>query len=132
MQDNQTIIRYSEAFKQQVVREFESGILTRGELRRKYGIGGGSTIHHWINKFGSFGSIPKVIRVEKHNEKDQILALKEEIKRLKQAIADEVLDRKIAESTLEVICEDRGWDVEDVKKKAGIELQKKLQRKKKQ
>src|SRR5688500_3544357 len=131
MQNNQTIIRYSEAFKHQVVREFESGTLSRGELRRKYGIGGGSTIHSWIKKFGSFESTQKVIRVEKPNEKDQILSLKKEIKRLKQTIADEVLDRKIAESTLEVICEDRGWDVEEVKKKAGIELQKKRQRKKK-
>lgn len=131
MQNNQTIIKYSEAFKQQVVREFESGNLSRAQLRRKYGIGGGYTIGGWIKKYGSFESTPKVIRVEKPNEKDQILALKEEIKRLKQAIADEVLDRKIAESTLEVICEDRGWDVEEVKKKAGIELQKKLQRKKK-
>lgn len=131
MQNKQTIIRYSEAFKLQVVREYESGKLALSQLRRKYGIGGGSTIRPWIKKYGSFGSIPKIIRVEKPDEKDQILALKEEIKRLKQAIADEVLDRKIAESTLEVICEDRGWDVEEVKKKAGIELQKKQQRKKK-
>jgi transposase-like protein len=131
MQNNQTIIKYSEAFKQQIVREFETGKLNRGQLRRKYSIGGGSTVGAWIKKYGSFDSIPKVIRVEKPNEKDQILTLKEEIKKLKQAIADEVLDRKIAESTLEVICEDRGWDVEDVKKKAGIELQKRQQRKKK-
>lgn len=131
MKNNQTIIKYSEAFKQQIVREFESGKLNRGQLRRKYGIGGGNTVGAWIKKYGSFDSIPKVIRVEKPNEKDQILALKEEIKKLKQAIADEVLDRKIAESTLEVICEDRGWSVEDVKKKAGIELQKRQQRKKK-
>ena len=131
MKNNQTIIRYSEAFKQQVVREFESGKLSRGQLRTKYQITGGSTISEWIKKYGSFGSIPKIIRVEKPDEKDQILALKEEIKRLKQAIADEVLDRKIAESTLEVICEDRGWDFEEVKKKAGLELQKKQLRKKK-
>jgi transposase-like protein len=131
MQNNQTIIRYSEAFKQQVIREFESGNLSRAQLRRKYGIGGVCTIGAWIKKYGSFESTLKVIRVEKPDEKDQILALKEEIKRLKQAIADEVLDRKIAESTLEVLCEDRGWDVEEVKKKAGIELQKKQQRKKK-
>src|SRR5688572_20383296 len=131
MQNNQTIIRYSLPFKRQVVREFESGKLTRDQLRRKYGIGGAHTIGNWIKKFGSFESVPKLIRVQKPDEKDQILALKEEIKKLKQAIADEVLDRKIAESTLEVICEDRGWDVEEVKKKAGIELQKRQQRKKK-
>ena len=37
-------------------------------------------------------------------------------------IADEVLDRKIAESTLEVICEDHGLSLQDVKKKVGAKL----------
>ncbi len=63
--------------------------------------------------------------MEKPNERDQIQSLKAEIQRLKQAIADEVLDRKIAESTLEVICEQRGLDIEEVKKKAGALLAKK-------
>ncbi|WP_205753191.1 hypothetical protein, partial [Aquirufa beregesia] len=48
-----------------------------------------------------------------------IAALKLEIKRLKMSIADIVTDRVIAESTLEVICEQQGLDIEEVKKKAG-------------
>ncbi|CAM4382918.1 hypothetical protein AQBE111736_14070 [Aquirufa beregesia] len=35
------------------------------------------------------------------------------------SIADIVTDRVIAESTLEVICEQQGLDIEEVKKKAG-------------
>ena len=131
MKKNQKTIRYSEAFKQQIITELESGDLTTAELGRKYGIKGGSTIKGWIKKFGRFGLLPKIIRVEKPNEKDQILALRAEIKRLKQAIADEVLDRKIAESTLEVICEDQGWSIEDVKKKIGSGLPAKPSKKKK-
>ncbi len=131
MKPNQTLIRYSEAFKQQIILEFETGHLTASALRRKYGIKGGSTIRNWIKKYGRFGLLPKVIRVEKPNEKDQISALKAEIKRLKQVIADEVLDRKIAESTLEVICEDHGLNIEEVKKKAGAELLVKGSKKKK-
>ena len=122
MKPNNKLTYYSEAFKQQIIREFETGQLTFSALRRKYGINGGSTIQSWVKKYGKFGLLPKVIRVEKPNERDQILALKAEIKRLKQAIADEVLDRKIAESTLEVICEDQGLDIEAVKKKVGTEL----------
>ena len=131
MKQNQTLIRYSEAFKQQIILEFETGHLTASELRRKYGINGGSTIRNWIKKYGRFGLLPKIIRVEKPNEKDQILALKAEIKRLKQVLADEVLDRKIAESTLEVICEDHGLNIEQVKKKVGAELPLKPSKKKK-
>jgi transposase-like protein len=130
MKQNLTLIRYSEAFKQQIILEFETGYLTASELRRKYGINGGSTIRNWIKKYGRFGLLPKVIRVEKPNERDQILALKAEIKRLKEVIADEVLDRKIAESTLEVICEDHGLNIEQVKKKVGAELPLKPSKKK--
>lgn len=125
MQTKKIIIRYSEAFKQQIIQEIESGSLTIAQVRRKYGITGGSTVTGWVKKFGRFGAIPKIIRVEKPNERDQIQTLKAEIQRLKQAIADEVLDRKIAESTLEVICEQRGLDIEEVKKKAGALLAKK-------
>ena len=49
--------------------------------------------------------------------------LKAQIKQLKHALADVTVDRVIAESTLEVICEQRGLDVEEVKKKAGLLLQ---------
>lgn len=119
MKPNQTIIHYSEAFKRQIIHEFETGQSTVSALRRKYGITGGSTIQNWVKKYGKFGLLPKILRVEKPNEGDQISMLKAEIKRLKQAIADEVLDRKIAESTLEVICEDQGLNIEEVKKKVG-------------
>ena len=129
---NRKIVRYSEAFKQQVVREFETDASSRAELMRKYGITGVMSITNWVRKYGRFESLPKVIRVEKPNEQDQVKALQAEIKRLKQVLADEVLDRKIAESTLEVICEDKGWNVEEVKKKAGAELLKRQPKKKKQ
>ena len=56
-------------------------------------------------------------------ERDQIKSLKDEIKQLKNALADVTLDRVIAESTLKVICDQRGLDVEDVKKKAGLLLE---------
>lgn len=124
MKSKKTVVRYSEAFKSQVLREIEAG-LTITEARQKYGITGGETIQHWARKSGRFGALPKIIRVEKPNEINTLKALKEENKRLKEAIADLVLDRKIAESTLEVICEQHGWNIEDIKKKAGNRLPKK-------
>ena len=117
--------RYSEAFKSQVLTEIESGLLTIAQARNKYSIRGMDTITTWARKSGRFGIVPKLVRVETPNERDETKALKEENKRLKAAIADLVMDRKIAESTLEVLCEQQGWDIEQIKKKAGILLQKK-------
>lgn len=125
MKSNGPVIRYSEAFKHQVLQEIESGSLTFSAARHKYGIGGPTTIYSWAKKYGNFGILPKLIRVESPKERDQIKALKEQIKQLKNALADVTLDRVIAESTLEVICEQRGLDVEEVKKKAGLLLEEK-------
>jgi transposase-like protein len=118
-------VRYSEAFKSQVLTEIESGSLSIAQARSKYSIRGMTTITDWARKSGRFGIVPKLLRVETPNERDETKALKEENKRLKAAIADLVMDRKIAESTLEVLCEQQGWDIEQIKKKAGILLQKK-------
>ena len=44
-------IRYSEAFKKQVISELESGQLRhQAEARERYGIGGGDTINSWLRQ----------------------------------------------------------------------------------
>jgi transposase-like protein len=113
MKSNGPIFRYSEAFKHQVLQEIESGALTISTARDKYGIRGGQTIQSWARKYASFGILPKIIRVENPNEKDQIKALKDQIRQLKHALADV------------------GLDVEEVKKKAGLLLQERAQGKEK-
>jgi len=45
-------IKYSESFKMAVVREYESGILNKDQIRIKYGIGGNSMILDWCRKYG--------------------------------------------------------------------------------
>ncbi len=46
-------IRYSEAFKQAVVREYErGGILNKAQIKAKYGIGGKSRVLDWCRKYG--------------------------------------------------------------------------------
>ena len=43
---------YSEAFKRQIVSEFESGLSTKATLKRKYGIAGHSCVDRWLEKYG--------------------------------------------------------------------------------
>jgi transposase-like protein len=45
--NKEPIIRYNQAFKQQVVREYEAGASIY-QLRQKYGIGGYQTVKRWI------------------------------------------------------------------------------------
>jgi len=45
---------YSEAFKRQVVSEFEQGLFTKAALRRRYLIRGNSCIPRWLKKYGKF------------------------------------------------------------------------------
>src|ERR1035438_3257180 len=56
-------IRYSEAFKMEVVRELEAGGLAFEDIAMKYGINGKGTVPRWVRQYGN-GTRGKVIRVE--------------------------------------------------------------------
>lgn len=118
MRSNQkVIIRYSQAFKQQVIDEIESGIVTLPEARSKYGIKGTSTIQAWMKRMGKLRLLSRIIRVEKPDEKDRIKELERQIKELKESLADTQVRYLIAESRFEVVCEQQGLNPEEVKKK---------------
>src|SRR5436190_9904248 len=91
------VIRYSEAFKHQVIREVESGHLTFLEARKKYGIEGGSTVQNWMKRMGKLGSLPKVVRVETPDEKVRIKELERQIRELKDSLAQTQVRYLIAE-----------------------------------
>lgn len=109
-------IRYSEAFKQEIVREVESGTKSLAEVRRAYSLGS-CTVQRWIKRIGKFDLLPRAIRVETPQERDRIKELERQIKDLKNALAETQVRYIIAESQLEVVCEQQGLDVEQVKKK---------------
>mgnify|MGYP001364261849 CR=1 FL=1 len=115
--NKKVVVRYSESFKLQVVKEYEESYLSRLELSKKYGIKGGSTINLWIKKYGSAQSQNKIIRVEKPNEKDRIKELEAELARLKGALAHQTMVAITKESMVEAIAEDFGVDLEKIKKK---------------
>lgn len=113
------IRRYSEAFKVQVVSELESGQLRSiGEARRLYGIVGGETVVSWLKKYGKERHLPRIMRVETLDERDQLKQLRQENDRLKKALADEHMKASLYESWLEIACEEFGVeDVDGFKKK---------------
>lgn len=95
-----TVIRYSISFKRQIVNEIEEGA-SISLIQRKYGIKGGETIQRWIRKFGKNHLLSKVIKVQTVEEKDQLKAMQEEIKRLKTALADAYLEKRCLETLID-------------------------------
>ncbi len=117
------VVRYSEGFKLQIVRELETGELKDiEEARRRYGIRGGGTIPQWLRKYGRNDLMPKVVRVENPNERNELKRLQRENERLKKALAETHMDAVLYRSWFEVACEELGVrDVEGFKKKLGGE-----------
>jgi transposase-like protein len=111
-------VRYSEAFKMQVVRELEEGQVCFEEIRRKYGIGGCETVQGWVRQYGN-GTLGKVIRVETPKEIDQLKTLRERVKRLESLLADTSLELALERQYTRLACERAGIeDVAEFKKKA--------------
>ena len=112
-------IRYSEAFKREVVRELEENDLPFGQMQRKYGIKGCGTVQSWARKYGN-GSRGKVIRVQKPEEIDELKQLKLRVRRLETALADANVDLAIERAYPRLACDRAGIkDVDGFKKKAG-------------
>lgn len=112
-------VRYSEAFKLQVLRELESGrFKTRAAAYRAYGIRGQGRIESWAVKYGKNHLVGKVIRVETAKEISEVQALRKRVKDLEKALANERLDNLLGEAYLEIACRTAGvTDVEAFKKK---------------
>jgi len=115
------VTRYSEAFKMQLVQELESGKFDSIEhARRTYGIGGTTTVQKWLKKYGRNDLRARIVHVQKPNEQDQVKKLKEEIKTLKEALAETQIQSLLNRSVYEVLCQEIGVDPEAFKKKANI------------
>ena len=113
---SQTVLRYSLAFQQKVVREIESGELSIGDARRLYDIRGNETIQKWIRKFGKNHLLSKVVRIEMKDEKDRVKELEKRIRQLESALADEHIKNAVLESLVEIARDKYGIDL---KKKSG-------------
>ncbi len=114
-------IRYSQAFKMQIVREVEQEGVACDYVRRKYGIGGRATVPKWVRKYGN-GSWGKRIRVETPEEINETEQLKRRVRALERALADANLDLALERQFTRIACERAGIkDVVEFKKKAGGE-----------
>ena len=110
------LIRYSEAFKKQVVREYEAGVSAK-RLREKYGISGRNTITTWLKKYGREGSRYKLMVIQTPEEQERVKQLEKRVQELESALAQVMLDKLMLESLVEVLEAAEGSEV-----KKNIEL----------
>lgn len=82
---------YSDQFKRKVVREVLSGCESLEHYRRKYRIGGSTTISRWVGKFAT-EEIPPMAAKRKDNE--DLAELKAELALLRRELEDERLRRE--------------------------------------
>ena len=99
-----TIKRYSVAFRRQIVAEYEAGSSIT-DLKKKYGIGGETTIKHWIEKYAHSSLRHQIVRIQRPEEADRIRELEARVRELEQALGKVTLEKLALESTLEVLQE---------------------------
>ena len=110
------VIRYSQAFKLQLVREVEGGQGSARAVQCKYNIKGSGSVLRWVRQFGS-GRYGKVIRVEQGDEVNEASRLRLELRRAKEALADTHMALALEQAFLVTACEAMDQSVEAFKKK---------------
>jgi transposase len=112
-------IRYSEAFKLQVLRELGEGKFpSKAAAARAYGFSPVGMIEYWARKYGKTHLLGKVVRVETPREVNEARELRKRVRELEKALADAHLDARLDAAYLRIACRAAGIeDVEGFKKK---------------
>ena len=107
------IKRYSQAFKQQVVREYEAGA-SATSLAQQYGIGTHTTIKKWVKKYGRFGFRTEKVVIQTVEDQVEVKEMKARITALESALAETVLENRMLEATLTVASTELKLDLKKI------------------
>lgn len=117
------VVQYSEAFKKQVVREYEKGAFSKKQIQAKYGIKGKSRLLDWCRKYGRFA-----YHEPSTNGRPMKDPQKQRIKELEKKLKAAELKLKVYDKLIEVTNRELSTDVI---KKIEAKLSESLQQKKK-
>ncbi|WDE95893.1 transposase [Lentisphaera profundi] len=102
-------IRYSESFKQKVVSELSKGKFpSPHEASKAYGIAGSSTVRAWVKKYGRTDLLPRVIRVESENDRNEVEDLKRKIKELEKTVTELAVSEVMHKAYFDIVCDQNG------------------------
>ena len=108
---------FGELFKKQVVKEFEQGLFTKAELRRRYNIRGNGCISRWLKKYGKFTYKDKITFGRPMKDPQQ-----QRIKELEAQLAKKEEELKVFKRFIEIA--ERELKI-DIVKKSGSKQSKK-------
>lgn len=101
---------FSESFKKERVKEYETGHLTVLEISRLYGIAF-QTIYLWIYKYSSYNK--KSLKVVEHKDSHtyRLKQLQDQIKELERAVRQKQLNIDYLEKMIELAKSELGIDI---------------------
>ena len=101
------VVKYSEAFKKEVVREYEKGAFNKKQIQVRYGIKGKSRLLDWCRKYGKFDYQQPATngRPMKDPQKQRIKELEKKLKaaELKLKVYDKLIEVTNRELSTDVI-----------------------------
>ena len=114
MQSNLKAIRkkrcFSEAFKKNIVKEFESGKYSVLQLEKLFKVNNKS-IYQWIYKYSTFNDQSARIVEMKQSSTNKVKELEKQIKELQRAVGIKQLQIDYLEKMLDIAKEDLGIDI---------------------
>ena len=106
-----TRVRYSKAFKRQVVSEVESGrYRSQHAVARIYSIGAMTTVARWVRQYGREDFLPRKVRIETLKERDELKESRKRIRDIEIALADAHIECCIEKAYVHVVCDRMGVD----------------------
>ncbi len=93
--------RYSQAFKRQVVEEYEAG-RSAAELQQKYGVGGKMTIKRWVKEYGRAAYRAEMVHIQTVEDQLEVKALRARLAQLEGALTESVLEARMLRTTLDL------------------------------
>ena len=103
---NTPISHYSEGFKKRVVQEYSRGLLSKEQIRAKYGIGGKSQVLNWSRKYSNLHHLEKARSGGPMKNAD-----KQRIKDQDRQIKELQLKVKAYETLIEIVKREDGIDI---------------------
>lgn len=110
---------YSDQFKRRVVMEILSGDESLEYYRRKYRIGGSTTLSRWLDKFAPEEHVP--LMATKRRDSEALADLKAELALLQRELEEERLRRQAYEMMVRIAEEEFNIPIE---KKSGVKQSK--------
>lgn len=102
--------RYSEEFKRNIVKDFESGSFSVLQLSKLHGVDF-QLIYNWIYKFSSYNERSSRIVEMKESSSQKLKELESKVKELERVVGQKQLQIDYMEKMLEIAQDDLGIDI---------------------